>query len=299
MPNESHKTLKVICSLCTRKTNHKILHSITKSGEYEFYSEEYEWQTIQCQGCEGLSFRLIHQDFEQTNDFEDDSKPKITINRYPAFIHNHRQLDSLWAVPPTIKGVYVETISAMASGHHVIASMGLRATLEAVCNHLEVVGRTLDKRIDTLAKNGSISIADRKRLHAIRFLGNDAAHEIRTPNKQDLIVALSIVEHLITSVFILDKKSVTLDTSVDSISELVTLAKHCSIQHDIGSIVTLATLLGKNSRRLGDSFPKLELEFESKVAAGELIYFQIEQPSTKESSPKFRIVSQLDVFDDL
>lgn len=298
MSDIDNNKLRVICGPCARKTNHRILHSLSKPGEYEYYSEEYVWQTIQCLGCDGLSFRLIHTDNEVIDEFDDNSKAKVIISRYPSFIPLHHQLDYLWSVPPTIKGVYIETVSSMAARHNVVAGMGLRATLEAVCNHLDVSGRTLDKRIDILAKNGSISISDRKRLHAIRFLGNDAAHEIRAPSIQDLRVALSIVEHLITSVFILDKKSEKLDTSVDSITELIVLAERCSTQHQVGVIVTLALLLGKNARRLGDAFPKLELEFEKKVSAGEIKYFELEQASVDGNSAKFRVISQFDIFDE-
>lgn len=293
------KPFQVICGSCARKTNHRVLHEVTRDGEYVYYDETFVWQTIQCVGCDGLSFRLKHIDNELINEDEIDNKPTVSIKRFPPFIPLHRQPEQLWHVPQTVKGIYLETVSTLASGNLVLAGMGLRATLESVCNHLQIGGKSLDKRIDLLAKSGNISISDGKRLHAIRFMGNDAAHEILTAKREDLRVALSIIEHLINSVFILGKISENLETSVDSIEELIVLVERMSAKHEIGSLVSLASLLGRSARRLGDNFPRLEKEFESKVSDGSVRYYSLEQPGSEGVSPRFKVESQFDPFEDL
>jgi len=92
---------------------------------------------------------------------------------------------------------------------------------------LEVTGSSLERRIDALAKGGHISTADKRRLHAIRFLGNDAAHEVRQPKGYELKVALEIVEHLIKSVFILELKAKDLDVQVESHEAFFKLLEQC------------------------------------------------------------------------
>ena len=47
--------------------------------------------------------------------------------------------------------------------------------------------------------NGIISKDEAGKLHAIRFIGNDAAHDIKVPFKNQIILALKIIEHLLSS----------------------------------------------------------------------------------------------------
>ncbi|WP_140386550.1 DUF4145 domain-containing protein, partial [Vibrio parahaemolyticus] len=66
---------------------------------------------------------------------------------------------------------------------YTLAGIGFRATIEAVCNDQSIQGKELSTRINNLASNGLISKKDSTRLHSIRFLGNDAAHDIKVPKK--------------------------------------------------------------------------------------------------------------------
>jgi hypothetical protein len=76
----------------------------------------------------------------------------------------------------------------------------------------KIKGKTLEARISKLATQ--------ERLHAIRFLGNDAAHEIKKPTDKQISVALRIIEHLITTVYILDEEAKgKLDTIVVDLAD--------------------------------------------------------------------------------
>lgn len=294
------REVKSNCRSCAQITKHALLHEVVKEGDYDYYAEKYLWQTLECMGCETVGFRMVHVDMEDT---DDEGKPTATktYHRYPGALVSHKELEYLWAVPDLIRKVYKETVSAYAVGSKVIAGMGLRATIEAICNHLNVSGRTLDKRIDSLHKSGTISSSDKKRLHAIRFLGNDAAHEIREPASHDLRVALEIVEHLIKSVFILEKRASGLDTSIDSIEELMPVLKRCCSKHELNSTHTLAALLGGNARRLGDAFPVLEAELLIKINAGDVKYLAAEalQQIDKKAVQTYRIAEKLADLDDI
>ncbi|MEX0712559.1 MAG: DUF4145 domain-containing protein, partial [Pirellulales bacterium] len=56
-------------------------------------------------------------------------------------------------------------------------------------------------RINGLAEKGSISSQQAATLHQIRFLGNDAAHELYQPSARNVSMALDIVEHLLEQVY--------------------------------------------------------------------------------------------------
>jgi hypothetical protein len=142
-------------------------------------------------------------------------------------VRNHRALNGAHWIPKLIRKIYRQTLSAYSDTAYVLASIGLRATIEGVCNHLEISGNSLEKRIDQLFKGGYVSNADKKRLHAIRFLGNDAAHEVKEPKESELRVALEIVEHLLNSVFILEKKAKSLETIIESYEEFLRLIASC------------------------------------------------------------------------
>ena len=50
-------------------------------------------------------------------------------------------------------------------------------------------------------------------LHSIRFIGNEAAHELEAPSPDELRLAISICEDLLNYVYELDYKAYRLATS--------------------------------------------------------------------------------------
>lgn len=131
----------------------------------------------------------------------------------------------------------------------------------------------MEVRISKLATAGNISQKDAARLHGIRFLGNDAAHEIKKPKKEQLSTALKIVEHLLSSVYILEEESNgQIDTIISEFSKFEPLfAKKINLLNS-GDEVPLELILGKDIRRIKESVLTLETELLSKIAAGEISY---------------------------
>lgn len=170
------------CRSCSRSTRHEILSNHEIESDPEEYHEKDSWQITRCQGCYTFSFRHQHEDFEMVEEVEEGVYSyETSVSVYPSVFSRHRQLSGIHYLPPLIRKVYKQTLSALSEKAYVLASIGLRACIEAVCNHLKVSGTNLEKRIDQLFKAGHVSNGDKRRLHAIRFLGNDAAHEVREP----------------------------------------------------------------------------------------------------------------------
>jgi len=185
--------------------------------------------------------------------------------------------DGIFWVPNLIAKVYRQTLSAYGEKAHVLASIGLRATIEAVCNHLKISGATLEKRIDQLFKGGYVSNEDKKRLHAIRFLGNDAAHEVKEPSEADLRVALEIVEHLLNSVFILARKAKSLQTVIESYEEFEQLIGQCAKAADPLQTLSLGALLGTNRRFVGNNLDAFEVQLKDAINTGKVTFLTLGQ----------------------
>ena len=79
-------------------------------------------------------------------------------------------------LPNNIDTIYRETHWALCSGSVILAGIGMRAVLEAVCAKKRARGKDLEKRIDNLVELGVLSTNDAKVLHRLRDFGNEAAH---------------------------------------------------------------------------------------------------------------------------
>jgi hypothetical protein len=267
------KKIRSYCRSCGQETNHGVLSEHTESYR-EDYSCDYAYQIVECLGCNTKSFREVFEDIESAyNIYDDEWEVPTRIDVYPKFIKGHRNLDNGFSLPSLVGRIYSEVLLALQEDALILAGLGLRGTVEAVCNDLEISGRNLEVRISKLATAGNISRKDAERLHGIRFMGNDAAHEIKKPKKEHLSVALKIVEHLLSSVYILEEevegKIETTITEFPKFEEI--LSKKVKLLN-AGDELPLAGILGKDIRRVKESAATLEAELLGKIASGEISY---------------------------
>lgn len=256
------------CRKCNSKTRHLIKGLVVDKRNNPWENERDTWAVVQCQGCLTNSFHHRNEDFEQVyEDFEGDLQHVISDTSYPSVIQNHRPLSATHHLPDLINTIYQQTVKALSQHAYVLASIGLRATIEAVCNSLDVSGTNLQKRIDSLFKAGYVSNGDKKRLHAIRFLGNDAAHEIKQPKRTEILVALEIVEHLLNTVFILESRAKGLETVVENYQEFLKLLEQCARKHKDGKALNLLGLLGKQRRLIAVSLETFEAQLLQEIDA--------------------------------
>ncbi len=267
MPNS--RIISANCRDCGRITKHDLLLSHDVERNDIDFPDKQEWQVLRCRGCETCGFRYVYHDYMDVYESPDgDQTHRREIDLYPAVIGNHKKLDNEWLLPKVIRKVHYQTLAAYGAKSHVLASIGLRATIEAVCVELRVTGSSLEKRIDKLFKEGHVSNVDKKRLHAIRFLGNDAAHAVVEPEEQDLRVALDIVENLLNSVFILAKRAKSLDTVIETSEEFLNLIESRVTLHRKALVLSLKNLLGTRYRLLGLQLDGLEQILRTEIAAG-------------------------------
>lgn len=272
------KSTKSNCRGCARQTNHEVLFETSHGASASYYNELHTWQVLKCLGCDTIGFRYRFDDYDDVTELPSGkTKHAVTHTRYPHAVAGHHPLDLQYAIPPLIRKVYRQSISAYAGDAHILAGIGLRATIEAVCTQLEVTGSSLEKRIDALAKGGHISTTDKRRLHAIRFLGNDAAHEVREPKAHELKVALEIVEHLINSVFILERKAQDLDVQVESHDAFFKLLEQCAMNlESYKDALSLIAILGRAKRRVSGDIEPFEQRVIQDIKADKISFLSLD-----------------------
>jgi hypothetical protein len=242
---------------------------------------------IQCRGCEKTSFRYVFLDYESAFPISNDEwDVPETIETYPKFIKDHHELDGAHYVPDIVSEVYEESLTAIQEGAGILAGLGLRGTIEAICNDRGITGKNLEIRISRLATQGLISQKDAERLHAIRFLGNDAAHDIKKPNERQIEIALRIIEHLITTVYILDAEAKgKLDTIVSDFDEFKKLLSKELKNYSAGDEYPLAKFLGKDVRRIQGALSQLESQLIAEIGAGNFTTLSVGKLAVFGSSP--------------
>lgn len=254
------KILKNYCNSCGKSTNHQTLAQHEWFSDSEFFDEAVYHKLVKCLGCDNVSLRIENHDLIfSVQDSDGEWIPDITIKNFPKKLQNHKNIDNDHLVPVLVRNIYNEVLLTLQEEANILSSLGLRACIESVCNYLEITGSNLATRINKLVTVGFISKKDAERLHAIRFMGNDSAHEIKAPKEESLKIALEIVEHLLKSVFILPAQANGhLETLIDQYEAFECLLINHLTKFNTGDEYPLYLFLKKDWRRVQDSMSTFE-----------------------------------------
>ncbi len=254
------------CILCARKTEHTICYKESESPEH--YNATTYFMFVKCRGCGTRSYREEYHDWEAMNtDWEGNIIADEASHVYPPVLLGRRQISNTHCLPDAVRKIYVETYSAVAGGNFTLSGMGLRATVEAICNHQGIKGNDLAKRISKLRISGILGKKDVDRLHGIRFLGNDAAHEIKTAKAETVLLALDIIEHALRSLYIFDDEGSVLELPFNDYEEVKDVLVR-SLKTMAPGTYTLTKWLGDHTRRLCDRRDEFEKATVDAVNAG-------------------------------
>lgn len=176
--------LPVECVNCQVTTFHRVLASAeTIHGIADDTGRVLnDHQIIQCQGCKNISFRNLWGIADTGA-----SQPMTeTVNLFPPRRDRSKRTRMLGVqyLPKSILPIYFETLEALNGRQPILAGVGIRALVESVCKHKRAAGRNLEKKIDSLAAKGLLSVKDTKILQKLRHLGNRAAHVLKPPSPQ-------------------------------------------------------------------------------------------------------------------
>jgi len=271
---------KYFCRTCKGLRNHNELFiKKTRGGDDDDFFQWIEnYSVIECLGCETISFLKVYGNTDMVDhDYEGNPEYYFESTIFPNYLDKGNEIEALYYLPENIRGIYVETIAAFKSNVSILTAGGLRAIIEALCNHLKIKGANLSERIDLLHKKGHLTLSESKRLHSIRFLGNDALHEIEKPKKEHLYLLLEMINHLLANLFINDKIiKGKVETIIDTYEEFVRLIKSKITKDMIGASHNLLEILDKSKRLISkEKLKEYEEKFVSEITESKHDFIKI------------------------
>jgi hypothetical protein len=199
---------QVVCNRCDNTTNHVVCSSVEFSWGNEDIQGIDTHEIIRCSGCDSISYRIGSSN---SDDFEQDDEGNYfhleAEEIYPSRLMGRSALEDIYSLPEKVRSIYKETHVALCTKLKILAGVGIRALVEAVCSEEIAEGRNLEEKIDNLVSKGVLTKRSAEVLHKTRLLGNQAAHEIKAPSDSELDVAFDIVENLLETVYIIPKKA--------------------------------------------------------------------------------------------
>lgn len=190
---------KIICNLCNNFTNHQLLFSYN-SEESEWDSDEnnniFPLYTIycthnlwSCMGCNQVTYEIIYK-----GNIDD----MTTITEYwPARKIHSRLQKNFSSIPRNIAQTYKEVISCVNENNNMLAAIGIRAILEAICENIGISNWGLSKKLKELKKREIFNENIIDALENFKFLGDKSAHELHIPNSNEISSALNVLEDLL------------------------------------------------------------------------------------------------------
>jgi len=203
--------MKIFCHQCGKYTNHNIIAEEKIGADLDY---EDPWTEVhrfaRCAGCDTYTYAIESWSPEDWNPHT--GEMDSTWKTYPHGQGERQPIEQIHEFPAKVRAVYREVIGAMNAKLPVLAGVGLRTLIEAICRDQGIQGRTLDALIVGLATNGILSNAQADILHTHRFLGNAAAHEVIPAQPRELVAALEIAENVLRTIYVLPNLSEQVQT---------------------------------------------------------------------------------------
>lgn len=107
------ESVSVTCRECKRPTKHLILSDITYSNHENInYQWIDEYQIIECQGCETISFRKTHENSEDQRYTSDgDIEYTLYTDIYPNPEEGRQIIGDVNILPAKVQGIYLKLLN--------------------------------------------------------------------------------------------------------------------------------------------------------------------------------------------
>jgi hypothetical protein len=201
--------IRTHCNKCGIKINHQILMDYCETGTEVLdsdidlthgridYTADFSnnYQIIKCSGCDTISYRSFFY-FSEYQDIDNDGTWEErfpTLQRKPKKEFKH--------LPPTLEHIYEEVIMAYNNDGFILCSAGIRALLKGICKEKGITVGKLNEKIEKMRTQGFINPQHENVLHELRFLDNDALHDLQSPTQEEIDTAMDIIEHIIESLY--------------------------------------------------------------------------------------------------
>ena len=195
------------CRTCCRRTEHAVLRKVKLEDE----GEEQQWQIVRCGGCWTHAFRqgsaLTHWTHELDQEIYTDVCGETGEHHwewtvYPEPEFRTEAVDKS-KLPELVQRLYAETLIAFNHRAMTLAAAGLRAVVEATCLDKGCIKGDLKEKIEALVTQGVFLKRDADYLQDHRLFGNEAVHKMNAPPEEEFGLALEVLEHLLTTVYVI------------------------------------------------------------------------------------------------
>lgn len=203
------KIKKVHCNRCGVETKHELKHfHENEEVEEEMIHGQRQvlwWEKSQysywiCRGCdtpcleENYTCAGMAEYGEQVYD----------STFYPERLSNHKKPKSFAHIDEKLSDLYKEIIKAFNIGLGVPTAMAIRSLLEGICIDQDITDSEVwkfEKKIEKLQEVAGIHANIIEGLKSLKFIGDDAAHRLISPPKRVMILAIELLEALLTQVY--------------------------------------------------------------------------------------------------
>lgn len=263
-------TMKCYCNNCKRHTNHEVLSEAENSysdEDYDYYSQQ-TFRLVRCLGCDNVSFNLEQtgSEYIRYNRYNEEEVYSEFVS-YPEQEGTIHPIES-WDIPAVISVIYKESLTAFNNRCYLLATLGLRSTVEAICLEKGLDG-TLKAKIDGLKDAGIITERDHTRLEEMRLSGNNSAHQQVALEKDELLLLIDIINNILNNLYVLDKKfKDTFCYRFKSIYDFVSLLEQGMKHYSIGSRYPLRAYLPEEYKYRKEDIERFETELTKMIDEG-------------------------------
>lgn len=205
---------KIFCNICQRETNHELVYlhkkefdkvnfgrlpmslALGNHDKHRFFEVHSVWH---CRGCEAITYKTYDAWTNQRTGETIESGQAFYPNRIAVVPRNFNKLNY------KLESLYIQIVENYNQKSFLLCSIGLRTLLEGVCVDKGIKGQNLANSIQKLGENQLPSHIAEK-LHAFRFIGNKAAHELVAPPSNELCLAIEVVGDLLNFMYEIDEK---------------------------------------------------------------------------------------------
>lgn len=198
---------QIFCNYCTSETNHLLRQSHGFMRQYSVVdnivqTETWAYRMWMCAGCEHATLEIQRTTWTEP---PGPQNPEVESWYFPKRREAEHYTRLFRRLPAQLERIYEEAVGAFNENLHILCAAGLRALVEGICADKGVEGKNLEKKIDGLTPHLPENIV--KNIHSLRFIGNDALHELKPPSAIELRLALEVSEDLLNFLYDLDYKT--------------------------------------------------------------------------------------------
>ena len=209
MPKDIPEVVKLFCNSCGRETRHDLLASIRQEDSDDLPPEGYgvSWvdiyQTLQCRGCGHVTYRSRFW----FSEYQEEDRPSIYEDRYYPPLMSHPKPKWFDDLNNDLRQVLDEVYTALHHKLNYLTAVGARTALDMMI--VEKIGDigTFQQKVDSLEKQGYITLQERDLIEAVTEAGNAAAHRGYSPDAKNLQDVINILEALLHKFYILESES--------------------------------------------------------------------------------------------